>query len=289
MRRGWMGLALVGVLSACGNNDASPAKSGSGEAPPSTAAQTANATGSPAPAPAPAPAGKATGPLASMSGVARSLNDGIAAFLGGKDATASFPGWDATAKDADKLREDLKAAGATTAVHVFMELELIFQKGGKDVYYLRTGVYSSDATAMFVQFDGREPEGGKVEVASEPMDAFTGSGAPFREAGEGLLKMLQGPDCAKVPIAGPQDIAAIAPSGPLNADFTKGAEAGKGNVDKVCKAIAALGSDKVRLRVDDQSYVAKDAAGAIVGTIRGDFGAKAGKISYGLGKFRKLK
>lgn len=283
MRRGWIATMLLFSLMACGNKEAGPSPSKSGEAPASTGGPASSGS------PSPSPAGKASGPLASLSGVGRTLNEGMAAFLGGKDATAAFPGWDAKVKDAEKLRDELKAAGATSAVSVFMEFELIFEKAGKDVYYLRTGVLTSDSLAAFMQFDGRVPEGGKVEVSSQPLDAYTGPGAPFKEAGDALLKMLQGPDCAKVPVATAQEIAGIIASGPVHDELMKGAEGAKRNVDGICKSIASLGADKVRLRIDDQNFFAKNAGGAVVGSIRGDFEAKPGKIEYSFGRFKAIK
>lgn len=279
-RRGWMGWIVLAGLTACGNDGAAPTKPGDGPA--TTGAQVSTAA-------AAAPGAAATGPLASLGGVARTLNDGMSAFLGGKDPASAFPGWEATAKDADKLREEIKGAGGTTAMHVFMEFELIFEKDKKDVYYLRTGVHSSDSAAVFVQFDGREPEGGKVEVSSQPFEAYTGAGTPFREAAEALVKALQGPECTKLPVATPQDISRIAPDGPLYDDLAKGLDKAKANVDVVCKKMAALGSDKVRLRIDDQTFVVKNASGAAVGVVRGGFEAKAGKITYALSRFRAVK
>lgn len=274
-----IGALLLLSLAACGSKTEGSGASASG-----SPAQ----SGAPANGPA-APAGKATGPLASLSGVSKSLNDGMAAFLAGKDPAAAFPGWDASARDAEKLRSELKAAGVATATTAFMELELIFEKKGTDVYYLRTGVYASDSMAVFMQFDGRVPEGGKVEASSQAMDAYSGPGAPFRAAGEAVAKLVQGPDCKTAPIATPQQIDSVAATGPLHDDLAKGADAGRLNVDKVCAAIAAAGADKVRLRIDDQTYLAKNEAGTLLGAIRAQFEASPGKIGYSLGKFRPLK
>lgn len=287
MRISWIGcagLCLAGLVGC--NNSSAPTKPNEGAK--DTGAQQAQGTSTPAAPAAPAATGnKASGPLASLSGVAKALNDGMAGFLGGKEAAAAFPGWEANAKE--KLRDDLKAAGVTQAVHTFMEFELIFEKAGKDVYYLRTGVWSTDSVSAFVQFSGREPEGGKIEVSSQPLDGYTGPGAPFREAADAVLKVLQGPECTKVPLATPQDIAAIVASGPLFDEMNKDITEAKGKVEPVCKAIAGLGADKVRLRIDDQTYLAKDASGTVLGAIRGGFQAQPGKIQYGLNRFRALK
>lgn len=280
-RRGWMGWIVLVGLTACGNDGAAPTKPGDGPA-------TTGAQASTAAAAAPA-AAQGSGPLASLGGVARTLNDGVSAFLGGKDPAGAFPGWEATAKDAGKLREEIKAAGGATAVHVMMEFELIFEKDKKDVYYLRTGVTSFDSASVFVQFEGREPEGGKVEVSSQPIEAYTGGGAPFKEAADALVKALRGPECAKLPVATAQDVTKIAPDGPLHDDLAKGLEKARANVDVVCKAMAALGSDKVRLRIDDQTFVVKNASGAVIGAIRGDFKAEPGKITYTMSRFRAVK
>lgn len=286
MRRMWMvGMGLCAwIFGGCGGGDA-PSKPG--ETSTGAAAQTTKASGSAAPTQAKAPGGKATGPLASLSGVAKTLNDGFAAWMGGKDGAAAFPGWDV--KVDEKLMADVKAAGAASGVHAFMEFELIFEKGGKDVYYLRTGVLSSDAVSVFVQLAGREPEGGKVEVASQALDGYTGPGAPFKESADALLKMLQGPECTKVPMGTAEDLGSVIPKGPVYDELDKGLQAGKGNVESVCKAIAGLGSDKVRLRIDDQTFLAKDASGAVVGSIRGGFEAKPGKIEYRMSRFRAMK
>ncbi|HRI72629.1 MAG TPA: hypothetical protein PK156_50680, partial [Polyangium sp.] len=121
------------------------------------------------------------------------------------------------------------------------------------------------------------------------LDGYSGPGAPFREAADAALKMLQGPDCTKVPVATTQDIAAVVASGPLFDEMSKGVTEAKGNVESVCKAIAGAGADKVRLRIDDQTYLAKDASGKVLGAIRGGFQAKPGKIEYALNRFRALK
>lgn len=236
----------------------------------------------------------ATGPLADLGGVGRRLDEGLAAFLAGKEPADAFRGdgaaaaWDVSAQDLEKLRADLKAAGATSGLNASMELEIIFEKAGKDVYYLRTSVLVHDAHAALFALGGKEPTAGKVSVSSVPVADLTGPGEPFAKAAESLVKALKSPDCAKLPLLSEDDVTKLT-TDRLRADLLKSLERARTALPDICTTLSTLELDAMRVRIDDQAFAIKDAEGRAIGALKGSFEASPGKLAYSLDAFRQLK
>lgn len=270
-----------GVTSAKPDTSTSAAPKGStagkgNDAKPSTSAPT------PTSAPPPRSGASASGPVGGLADVGARLDEGFKKFIDGQDLAAAFPGWSATAKDEAKLRADLKEVGATSGKTADLEFELVMQKEGKDVYYLRTAVVPGEG--MFASFDGR-PET-HVTVTSHELSEFAGEAA-LKTSAESLFATVKGPDCEKVPLI----TAAVGDKlggGPLAAELTKAIEKLKTSVPKTCKEIATAGADSARLRIDDVGLVALGADGKLVGLVSASFELKDGKLVLTFKRLKKV-
>jgi hypothetical protein len=183
------------------------------------------------------------------------------------------------------------AAGAVDVVALGMEVELVFEKDGKDAIYLRTNVIPGEAAVRFAAVDGREVEGGKLSVVALPLDDFNGPGAPFRTAAEGLVKVLQSGECTKLEFADPEDLDRIVSAQKLKDELARMGEESKKKLPDLCKRIASLGSDKVRLRIDDVMLVVRGKGNDLVGTLKAALAAEKGKIVFEVAasRFRRNK
>lgn len=284
---------LVALLTACPGADTRPAKAPvSGAA---GAAQAAPAGQDPAEkGPSPAGARAESGPLAPLVPVVAHLNEGIRGVLAGAapgELAAAFAPWTFDTSDPERLasvRADLQAAGVASAAHVSMELELVFAADGRDVYYLRTGVFGTDARVGFLSFAGRVPEGGKVGVEARPLAEFGGPAQPFRDAAEGLLAVFRDPACAsELPLADPAEVSRLVTSEAARRGLLAGLDEARTNIQKECAALAALAPDQVRLRLDDQAFAALGADGGMKGILKGSFSYADGQLVYELRRLQR--
>jgi hypothetical protein len=276
-------VVLLALASAHCDKSEKPAASAEPDEPPGPRTTTsAKATGT-----NDVPVARDGSPISSLGPVGKKLEDGVAAWLGGKSPATAFPEWDASVEEPEEIRAALQAAGVASAINLSTELEVVYESAGKDIYYLRTGVVLSTSPS-FLTFEGR-PVDGKVGVKSQPVDAYTGPAAPFREAVEGVLAATKKGSCMQLPFLDAAKGKQIAGSTQLADELTKILERRGESLQETCDKIASLTYDRVRIRVDDHSFLARNVDGKPVGTLKAGFQIAPGRVRFEISTFRAMK
>lgn len=229
------------------------------------------------------------GPLAPIVDIAAALEKGINDFASGKTpAEKAFAGFAATARKGSL--DNIKEAKAKQIIFIGMEFELMFYKGGKGAYYLRTMVHPGAKGPAFLNFAGRVVTDGKFYVKGKPLAAYTGAAAGLGTAAKDFLASLNAGKCDVVPVADPAPLKKLLPKGSRMTDrMLKGLERSQQNLKTHCEAAKAIGADNVELRIDDIAFATVGDDGKINGMIRADFEFKDGKVAIEIGAHRPMK
>lgn len=185
----------------------------------------------------------------------------------------------------NSLREELKAAGVESLNNLGFELELYFMSGGGAIYYLRTFVHTGEDGVSFLNFEGRTETAGASGIKVENL---SGPAQPLRDATQALLERFKGQDCTKLPFANPESISRLITSETARGDLIGRMEKAKSGLGSTCSTLASLKYDEVRVRVDDQAYLARGGDGSAKGAVRGEFQLFENNLGYALGGFRKF-
>ncbi len=231
----------------------------------------------------------APSPLAPLTKIAGQLDKGIVDFLGGTAAKDAFSPWMAEAKDEAQLRAALKDAGITQATCMGFELELVFTKGDKPVYYLRTFVCANAANATLMAIKGKVASDGDdyLVKTSTPREGYVDELAPFGEATDALLAALKGDGWKDLPFVDPDALLKGITFDEVKKEIAGSVQEGKAGLQAVHDALGKLDSDGVRVRLDDMSFFGYGADGKGLGVLRCGFrpGDK-GKVLISLDKVK---
>ena len=234
------------------------------------AAETSWRTGVPGPPSAFAPLGP----------VVRSVDDGMARFLAGATAADAFRNW-VVVEPAATLRDDLTRAGVTSAHCFTIELELLFSKADRAIYYLHTLAMADETSPALLAITGR-PRDGQHRNPGHPQAAFTHQLTPFGEAGRAVLEACKR-DRTLLRPADPEAVKAVVGFAPAHKRLLDDLATLAATRDSTCGAVSALDADRVQLRIDELSIVARDKRGADVGVIRARWAVRAeGKLELSL-------
>lgn len=226
------------------------------------------------------------GPLGPLADVAKPMIDGTTKLLGGKSPKKPFGKLDS--KVSDRVRKGLAAVEAKGAVMIGMEFELLFHKGDKAVYYLRTFAHPGPDGFRFLNFTGRVPRDGRLYVSGMKPSAYTGAAAPIGKAGEKLIAALSDGKCKKLRIADSKELAKLLPDTPQSKKMLLRLKMAKAKKMLTCDDIEQLSYDRVELRIDDVMLGVRGEDGKLTGMIKGDLRARDGKLGLRLTRFRPM-
>lgn len=228
-------------------------------------------------------------PLHPLTKIAKRLNEQVASFLKGADPAEAFKPWQLTEMNPEKLtklRADLKTSDIASATSFGWEFELYFLSEGKCVYRIKGFVFATGEQASLVEFRGAAHS--ESRSATLPLAECTGDLAPFREAAEALVTDLKAGKSSRIPTADPDDLAKLVSEKTL-AEGKKEIERSRKELEKAAAELGKLGADEIRLRLDDQAFVAFDSKGAPKGFLKGEFELrKDGGVEFALKGFRRL-
>lgn len=102
------------------------------------------------------------------------------------------------------------------------------------------------------------------------------------------MAAVKGPECATLPFADPAEIKRLdSAEGPRKELLTQ-IERSRQNLADECARLAALKPDAVRMRLDDQAFVAATASNVARGTLKGDLRYEGGELVYALKGVRRF-
>jgi len=232
-----------------------------------------------------APAKEAEPTLKPLCEIAKRLDEGMQAFLGGKDMKESFKNWDAGETSEaviTKFREDLAKAHVVAARTFGLELRLVFYSEDKQVYQASAMVHVTPADAVLCGVRGRESSGtNKVGVLP---DKCGKEAKPFADAGKALLRLLKSEK--ELPLADADKISALLPKF-YQTGLKKKFEEAKADAEKAKSQIAALKYDEVRIFLDEQYFTATGSEGGLKeGMIRGKLKlTETGEVTFRLSRW----
>ncbi|MGE0710921.1 MAG: hypothetical protein AB7N76_15995 [Planctomycetota bacterium] len=231
---------------------------------------------------------KEAGPLAPLVKVGEQLDKGFSAFLAGKEVKEAFAPWKPGKRAVEETRAQLAEAGVKRIVPAGFELELVFLKEGKPLYYLRTFVSTLDGKPAFLAIGGRKLEDGKLYVKAQPLAAFKGAAEPFALAAKALEAALLSGDASKLPVADAEALSKrLALSERDRRGVTKETARARENLGRLPGEVKALGHDELQVRVDDQtSFVYGEGEGEPLGMLRSGFELVEGELVFSPGRFR---
>jgi hypothetical protein len=227
-------------------------------------------------------------PVKSLLEIGKRLDAGAAEFMKGTAPAECFKGWAWPAKeDGAKLKEALKGAGVTKLENLGFEFELVYLKGGKPLYYLRTFVYMEGDSATFLAFRGEkltdtDTASSRAKTLDQYEDAFAG-------AAKALVEAIKAKKADAIVFADPDKIAKRCVFEGLVKDAQKQIEEGKKALAETVSTVAALDHDEVRLILDDQMFLGLAEDGTPTGGVKASWAWEEGKLGFALGRWRAFK
>lgn len=217
-----------------------------------------------------APAKEQEPTLKPLCEVAQRLDDGIKAFLAGKDTRESFGKWDVgetTPEVAAKLREDLVGQHVTAAKTVGVDLRLHFYADKQMVYEVQSFFHVTPAEATLLAFRGRpSSSSGKTSVLPEKCAK---DAKAFADAGLALLKLLKTKKAADLPMTDADKVVKLLPAF-LHGGMKKEIEASKARADDLRKDLNGLKYDEMKIALNELLFTAMGAEGLTKeGLVRG--------------------
>jgi len=201
-----------------------------------------------------APAKEAEPALKPLCEVAKRLDDGIKAFMAGKDMKESFKEWDKGETREDvvaKFREDLAKNHVTAARMFALEIRLVFYSEGKLVYDVSALMHATPTEAGLLAMHGRKSTGtGKVGLL---LDKCEKDAKPFATAGQALLKMVKTEKGADLPWVDPKKITGLVPPA-FEVNLKAAMEKAKEDLAAVRKDLVELKHDEVKIQLDEQFF-----------------------------------
>ncbi len=291
-------LALICALGLAGCKDKEEGSGGDGKGPDEPAARSGGEPGEASDAPPrrrPGAARKAVaeaGPLAPLTALAKTMDQGLAKMLEGKDVAKAFAPLPAKRRGSerrfDKFTRRLKEAGVESGKLLLMEMDLELCKGGKRVYRLRTDVAFVSGVPSLLSMRGSSRKGRRECRAN--FDKLGGPLAPVAQAAKALVKVLKsgGEACEKLPLA---DVAALQKLLSEDAnDVARGVQKTRESLGLLCDKLAEVDSDAVQVKLDDVLFSAQNMIGRSAGTIKAEFeDDKDDNYLLEIGRFKGLR
>ncbi|HZN61234.1 MAG TPA: hypothetical protein VFC90_02395 [Planctomycetota bacterium] len=198
-----------------------------------------------------APAKQQEPTLKALCAVAQRLDDGIKAFIGGKDMKESFKSWDAGGTSEEvvtKLREDFAQNHVAAAKTVAVEIGLVLCSDGKPVFKASAMLHVTPTEALLIGIRARkDPPQGKSGVPSEKCAK---DAQAFAEAGAALLKILKTKKADELPFADGDKVAQLMPKA-YEEELKKAIEKTKAEADDLRAKLNDLKYDEVRIDLDE--------------------------------------
>lgn len=229
---------------------------------------------------------KAAEPLKPLLEISKELDRGIAEFVKGKDGALAFPAWEFKPRGLDKVRKGLAASAVDSAANLGFEIRLVFFKEGKPLYVVAAFVLFSGEKQAVIVARGADVS---AYVGARPLEEFKEKDKAFADAASGWRKALEGEEWKTLPLADAEFVKKLIPESKVREQMLEDVSKVKADLESAAKRVAELKPDEVRVSLDDQLFLAKDAAGKVVGAIVSDFDSYAGRaISFRLKKFAPL-
>lgn len=212
--------------------------------------------------------------------VVQKVEQGLNEVLKGASAEETLKPWRASVKDGavDSWK------GVASLRNVGLELEIIFLKGEAGLYRLKTFAAFDGDKPFFVVFEGDESD----STSGEPASAYVGDAAPFREAAEAIVAAARAKDASGITFADDEWFDATVPA-EIAEEGRNEVRESREKLEAVLAAVAALDYDSIRIKVDEQAFIARDEGGKIVGVVEceWEFGEKDGP-ALKIGPFHSL-
>jgi hypothetical protein len=199
--------------------------------------------------------------LKPLTEVAKRLDEGIKAFIDGKDMKESFKEWDAGETSENvviKLREDLEKDHVVSAKMFAMELRLVFYSAGSQVFDVSALVQATAAETGILAIKGRKSTGtGKVGLPIEKCDK---DARPIGAAAQALLNFLKGEKGADLPFVELKKVSPLVPK-VFGEQLKSHLEKAKDEAEALRKELGDLKYDEVKVQLDEQYFTPFGAEG----------------------------
>lgn len=188
--------------------------------------------------------------------VAKRLDEGIKAFMDGKDMQESFKNWDVGGTPeavATKLREDLAKDHVALAKTFGIDLRLHLFSEGKMVYEVQAILHATSKEAGLLVFRGKASESsGKSSLSP---DKLSKEAKPFGDAALALLKILKTKKADELPFADEEKMSKLFPAN-FSAELKKSREESRAGADALKKDLNDLKYDEVRVGLNEHFFSA---------------------------------
>ena len=192
-------------------------------------------------------------------------------------------------KQFENARTKLGDAGVTRLQNLGFGFRLFLLKSNQLVYRLEGFLLLDQKQASLIKFRGRRASGaiGPRKLKELLPTELKGPDRIFPEVFESLLKAVRSGERTRLTIADPDLVAKSMMLPPiLVADMRKQVAMVKLGFAATCQELAKIEYDTVRIEIEDQSFLARDAKGQSLGLLRGLFGVLDKKVIYVVGGFR---
>ena len=196
---------------------------------------------------------------------------------------------DQVQKQFENARTKLGDAGVTRLQNLGFEFRLFLLKSNQLVYRLEGFLLLDQKQASLIKFRGRRASGaiGSRKLKELLPKELKGPDRIFSEVFESLLKAVRSGERTRLTIADPDLVAKSMMLPPiLVADMRKQVAMVKLGFAATCQELAKIEYDTVRIEIEDQSFLARDAKGQSLGLLQGRFGVLDKKLIYVVAGFR---
>ncbi len=225
-------------------------------------------------------------PLRPLTSVAKEFNRGMAEFVKGSDVAKAFPAWTTKARNENQLREMLADAQATSVENFGFVIRLIFCKDGNAVYQVVAFVYAGEDEVLLENIGGSKCAALEPPEYGKPAADFKGASEGIAQASQGLRRALAGDGWKKLRWAGEKQ-KALLPDSDKHEIEGDGAS-GKKAIEGVAVEVARLADHELRIDMQAQVFVARDAKGQPAGVMESEFVTPAkGPMEFTLGRLKR--
>ncbi len=225
-------------------------------------------------------------PLAPLAGLSKKITKAVNKAMRGTKSTA---GGRIKTRITSRAKEKLTAAGVKSLQLAIFEFELTFQQGKTGLYYFRSMVHPGQRGPSFAALQGRIPSRGNAWSNNHPIASYRGVVAPLGKAAQNMLKQLKRKKrCLSWPITSLSAGTRLKIPGKLLKRFNRGIIRAKRVQPRICKFLRAMRNHTIGLRIDDAAFLARDAAGKVVGLASADMKVQGNKLLIVVKRFSPL-
>lgn len=204
----------------------------------------------------------------------------------------AFPAWQINPRGAEQIRGRLRAARAASASNLGFQLDLRLYRNDTCTYVVSTFVHADAQGAALMKVSSRRveplPPGAPGVLDDDAgFEELTGRNLPFAEAARALHDALSGERWKLLRVLDAEKAKALLPDPRLQRVALDDLAQVRARLEAAARGLAESKANRVRVRVDDQVFLVRDAAGALLGRLTADFDSPpGGRLAFRLKEYK---